>query len=1199
MEWRGPIPLSSLFLIYPQYGLLLGRSKLTSVRSPLKHYVFKQDLDEVQWAPAAKRRRTVASRRPADISKFEQSDVSGQLIKGLHDFLADHDLAAQAVDDTDIVSRLDPHKLESSAAKTLLQVIDVLAPLVADGHKHSLYANDRELSEPLSRSLCSCNIILHILTISGMPRQAFNEELLESIVDHLKHHLNSNIYPFYSIAHCQIARPDLCQVETVSGGKKRGSMKAATGSTFSKTIVTNGLEILRIKALELYVTAFQLNPSLQQALMDNVISSLLPNLLMSGRRLQRSYTVGPAGSASIQVLSAMLVQMLQAAASLPEADADHAGIKERYAPVLYWAKAFWASCLERLPHAKQVKADMDIDMRSIMEQLLLDVLVLQAGMASTNTDNQDDDASCLEGLRDSQVDAAFNLLLSHLAAPHHVESLLCSSARHFILSRRLVETLPGASSVDTPQLLAGVKQAAAQLDRGVNHATFSLTSDDAVRVDASLLRLPELHRGISHALQDESASVREAAVSLLGRHISAHQDLADTYFETMTTACQDSSTSVRKSALKILWEACIQPASFGRGTEACIVLLQHVNDPEPSIQDFVGRIVSKLWFPDQNGFVQQAKRLANIADAMFKSAGDRAALPLDRSHPLVAALCSQTGDTNLPSSQAVVSAALDGILQAMEHPSDSQILAFPFCLAIHAACIADVSLCLPEEDSGRFLRCLSPYIKANFSEVPKREDINLLLCLLGILDPLIQAQERIEPELAAGLLTDLVALISNHRSILVVSAACAAFCSLAKIRGEAADTLLTTAVYYHEALRRFVESGRFQEGQPPLQAEAATVYIVRYLHILGQLSRFGAELLDGRELEGEQFQLASCLQTILKFFDSNLGQTRVQSSAVQAMGSLAVARPALLLGCDARRVFKSVMGLGSCAQFQMRALNTLTDLLKNEENKMLTHRGLEEPQMAAARSLDASSGDVSNQALPVQNGQGDTLPLSSGILQDNWELVLRLATDVCRPAATGSPSRDPGHPLNAAVRRAALLLIEAVLRGGLVAPWTAIPTLITLTSDPNREVADAALKTLRQLAAKHFPMFHSQLSNGINLLAEFHWRLHHAFQPSVLLPAGAPAEVLRVENNLANIQDHAALQHVPAPACIPHAQQLRNGIRAGLAVSVLLVLKKYLKEAFSLAPDRVIAFEPKSEARKQEEKVPAEGLQGAEGFAGG
>ena len=71
-------------------------------------------------------------------------------------------------------------------------------------------------------------------------------------------------------------------------------------------------------------------------------------------------------------------------------------------------------------------------------------------------------------------------------------------------------------------------------------------------------------------------------------------------------------------------------------------------------------------------------------------------------------------------------------------------------------------------------------------------------------------------------------------------------------------------------------------------------------------------------------------------------------------------------------------------------------------------------------------------------------------MQDNWELVLLLATDVSRPQEGGSPSRDPGHPVNAAVRRAALQLIEAVLRGGHVAPWTAIPALVTLTTDPNR-----------------------------------------------------------------------------------------------------------------------------------------------------
>lgn len=102
-------------------------------------------------------------------------------------------------------------------------------------------------------------------------------------------------------------------------------------------------------------------------------------------------------------------------------------------------------------------------------------------------------------------------------------------------------------------------------------------------------------------VQDESASVRDAGVTVLGRHINAQKDLAGTYFGIISSACQDVSTSVRKSALKILWEACIQPAGFARSTEACIILLQHVTDPEASIQELVGRMISRLWQPDESG----------------------------------------------------------------------------------------------------------------------------------------------------------------------------------------------------------------------------------------------------------------------------------------------------------------------------------------------------------------------------------------------------------------------------------------------------------------------------------------------------------------------------------------------------------------------------------------------------------------------
>ena len=72
----------------------------------------------------------------------------------------------------------------------------------------------------------------------------------------------------------------------------------------------------------------------------------------------------------------------------------------------------------------------------------------------------------------------------------------------------------------------------------------------------------------------------------------------------------------------------------------------------------------------------------------------------------------------------------------------------------------------------------------------------------------------------------------------------------------------------------------------------------------------------------------------------------------------------------------------------------------------------------------------------------------------NWEAVLELATDAQRPEDFGS--RDPGDPQNAAIRRHAIAVMDAVDRNGLVAPWTAVPHLLALTTDPNRWVPEAA-----------------------------------------------------------------------------------------------------------------------------------------------
>ena len=82
--------------------------------------------------------------------------------------------------------------------------------------------------------------------------------------------------------------------------------------------------------------------------------------------------------------------------------------------------------------------------------------------------------------------------------------------------------------------------------------------------------------------------------------------------------------------------------------------------------------------------------------------------------------------------------------------------------------------------------------------------------------------------------------------------------------------------------------------------------------------------------------------------------------------------------------------------------------------------------------------------------------------QMNWGAVLELAMDAQRPEQFGSS--DPGEAQNAAIRRHAIAVIDAVDRNGLVAPWTAVPHLLALTTDPNRSALVCSKSCQEQLS---------------------------------------------------------------------------------------------------------------------------------------
>ncbi len=92
--------------------------------------------------------------------------------------------------------------------------------------------------------------------------------------------------------------------------------------------------------------------------------------------------------------------------------------------------------------------------------------------------------------------------------------------------------------------------------------------------------------------------------------------------------------------------------------------------------------------------------------------------------------------------------------------------------ALHAFCLADVSLCMPPNDLASFARCLAPYLKVAppdpaITNDERRRAAERLLCILSIISSLLGKLDRLAPEAAQDLEVDLVQLINGHHYVQV------------------------------------------------------------------------------------------------------------------------------------------------------------------------------------------------------------------------------------------------------------------------------------------------------------------------------------------------------------------------------------------------------------------------------------------------
>jgi hypothetical protein len=417
---------------------------------------------------------------------------------------------------------------------------------------------------------------------------------------------------------------------------------------------------------------------------------------------------------------------------------------------------------------------------------------------------------------------------------------------------------------------------------------------DMAAADGSVLSLPPVQSAVERCLQDDSISVREASLALLGRHMGGDPELALQLLNTVIRAVDDAGASVRKCAIKILRDSAIAVPGFPRAADAACAVLARAADSEESVQTMVAKLFHGLWFSrrletESHGVLvrpaeQRASLLAEVSAAAYEAGGPAIRLPMDSQHNLVNTLRAamalsdahahahqQHGkQRRAESNNAAVRDVADALLESLlalgaqggglnaasngdhgdnnarndhDHDQDQddddvdEDAATAPLLALHALSVAEASSVVPYDDPPRFLRVLAPHLKTSPdsqypAELDRRRAAERLLCVLSIIDAVLDRLAHVDDSLGslADLPTDLINLINKHRYTQVVAAAVKCLAAFAKRSATAAHRLLSTAAVYFSWL------------QTP--SKQSPNNLPRFLFILGQMCRHGADTFD-------------------------------------------------------------------------------------------------------------------------------------------------------------------------------------------------------------------------------------------------------------------------------------------------------------------------------------------------------------------
>ncbi|KAI8821136.1 uncharacterized protein EV422DRAFT_567464 [Fimicolochytrium jonesii] len=602
--------------------------------------------------------------------------------------------------------------------------------------------------------------------------------------------------------------------------------------------------------------------------------------------------------------------------------------------------------------------------------------------------------------------------------------------------------------------------------------------------DPSVLRVGSVRKVIEARLVDQSPSVRDAAIELVGKFLVNDRGdaIVAEYYPPIAARIMDVGITVRKRTIRLLKDIFVRLHKVENETlrpikpDILVRLLSRLSDEEDTVKDLAIKSVHEILL-SPFAFARESGQLASQAH------GD--------SHPYQAwATLAPSARTEIRERALLLVASLKGssteTSDAFKKLLDRSLIipskaaredVFNVCKSL-VECFMEEILCLEEKESkepimeilfvllqfsevypallASHVKTLQTYLGSSaVSEAAQTAEAlveqRMKQAVIKILENIIPFLEDPDLQNLTAIETDLVqALNRGSTPLVLVAAPC--LCSIVEHvthHTEKLTMLLRRCVEFAQRTRSTVQANQAvpESGwRGTWRSLLLTGQFVRYFPFdakRASLTGTAAEDLD--KLTPGSISTHVC--DLLLFFVSPAVNNSTKYAALGTLGDIFITFPRLMLKPECRQVMNSVF-VGQALALKMRLLTTFRDYLQHEQK-----RDLEKKRNAELVGQDGVD-------IKVLIGNADEMGdagISSSIMQMYLDRILDCM--MCN---------------NDGLTRTAFDLIEIILEQGLVHPLLCMPAIVAMEASPSTDIRGRASRSHHRLYEKHTSFINSK-----------------------------------------------------------------------------------------------------------------------------